>query len=399
MKLRLRLIAPVVAGLTLIASARANGTRLPSQDAWVVARGNAAVAGVTNPSAIYYNPAGLSAIQRSEISQGVYLFVPDTEFTSATTGRTVEEQSDVFFQPHFFAALPLRGDVTVGAGVFSPFGQSTEWPANSGFAGLATFSEVIYVSGAIAASWRVSPSLALGAGLHFSHARVDLNRMTAIAPGVVRSFGFKGRDNAFSGNVGLQWRPLPVHTFGLHYQRKTSFTFDGTAAVTGVLAQSGRLDWTFPDNIAAGWQWTFAPTWQMEISYDWTNWERVNTLQLQAGPLSTAVALNWEASAYTCIGVSHDVDANWSWAAGYHFSENSVPTSTLAPSLPDVDRHLLSGGVFWKGDRWQFHAALQHGLPSRRTKAAPAPDGLGGSGAGTYRNQFWAADLQAVFRF
>ena len=93
------------------------------------------------------------------------------------------------------------------------------------------------------------------------------------------------------------------------------------------------------------------------------------------------------------------MNANWWWSAGYIFSENSVPHATLSPSLPDVDRHLLTGGIGWKGPRWEFVAAIQQGLKSKRTKAGPAPDGLGGSGAGTYHNQIFSGALQATCRF
>ena len=47
--------------LLLPAVARADGFRLPNQDPEAIARGNAFTATADNPSAIYYNPAGITA--------------------------------------------------------------------------------------------------------------------------------------------------------------------------------------------------------------------------------------------------------------------------------------------------------------------------------------------------
>ena len=380
-------------------TALANATRLPSQDDWAVARGLAVVASVNSPAAIYYNPAGLTNVGAAEIKSGAEIISPSTSFTSAATGRTIDEQSDSFFQPRVFVATPLGKDLVLGAGVYSPFGQSTDWQTSSGFAGLATFNEIKYVTGAVSLGYKLSPDLSLGASLQFSHIRVSLNRLTPIAPGVARAFTFQGDDNALSANLGFQWSPIPDHRFGVQYQRKTDFYIEGTATLAGVASQAGTVGWVFPDNISAGWQWDFTPGWQGEISVDRTNWSKVKTLHLNAGFLSSVVPLQWKTSSYYGVGVSRKLDADWSVASGYTFSENSVPDATFSPSLPDVSRHLLNAGVFWSHGKWKVGAVLQRGFRATRTITGPAPDGLGGSAAGTYSNSLWAADLSLGYKF
>src|SRR6266516_8169810 len=53
----------LAAVLALPAGALALGVRIPNQDPVAIARGNAFVATADNPSAIYYNPAGISQLQ------------------------------------------------------------------------------------------------------------------------------------------------------------------------------------------------------------------------------------------------------------------------------------------------------------------------------------------------
>ena len=58
----LRVLTLMISGV-LAGKVSANGFRLPDQDAFATARGEAFVATADNPSAIYYNPAGITQIR------------------------------------------------------------------------------------------------------------------------------------------------------------------------------------------------------------------------------------------------------------------------------------------------------------------------------------------------
>src|SRR5208282_6162392 len=58
------------------------GFRLPNQDPEAIARGNAFAATADNPSAIYYNPAGITQLEGDNIRVGIYVISADTKFTS-----------------------------------------------------------------------------------------------------------------------------------------------------------------------------------------------------------------------------------------------------------------------------------------------------------------------------
>src|SRR5205807_7497860 len=51
------------------------GSRIPNQDAAAIARGNAFVATADNPSAMYYNPAGISQLQGQNIQVGSLFYL------------------------------------------------------------------------------------------------------------------------------------------------------------------------------------------------------------------------------------------------------------------------------------------------------------------------------------
>src|SRR5271166_2905299 len=67
---------------------RAGGFRLPDQDAFATARGEAFVATADNPSAIYYNPAGITQLEGSNVRGGVYGIYLDPGYRNPTSGQS-----------------------------------------------------------------------------------------------------------------------------------------------------------------------------------------------------------------------------------------------------------------------------------------------------------------------
>ena len=69
-----------------VASLSAAGFRLPDQDAFATARGEAFAATADNASAIYYNPAGISQLQGWNFRGGIYGIYLPLSYKSPTGG-------------------------------------------------------------------------------------------------------------------------------------------------------------------------------------------------------------------------------------------------------------------------------------------------------------------------
>jgi len=78
------------------------------------------------------------------------------------------------------------------------------------------------------------------------------------------------------------------------------------------------------------------------------------------------VPFDWTRSFIYEVGVTHTIGA-YKLSAGYMYSENSVPTGTFNPVIPDSTRHLFSVGVgrsfgsaTWKSPtNWRLHRTEQ----------------------------------------
>ena len=84
----LRFLAPIslLVGLLAPTQVLALGFRIPNQDASAIARGNAFVATADNPSAIYYNPAGITQLEGNNVQIGVLNYFGINTYYQSTAG-------------------------------------------------------------------------------------------------------------------------------------------------------------------------------------------------------------------------------------------------------------------------------------------------------------------------
>src|SRR6266852_2746505 len=85
------------------------GFRIPNQDAEATARGNAFVATADNPSALYYNPAGITQIEGDEAQVGAHVISVNSHFQSATPGVESDTKFEIQPVPQVYAVYSPKG--------------------------------------------------------------------------------------------------------------------------------------------------------------------------------------------------------------------------------------------------------------------------------------------------
>ena len=155
-----------VAGAFCACSALGTGFDLPDQDAFAIGRGMAFVATADNPSAIYYNPAGLTQLEGSNLRAGVYGLYLDPSYKSPTTGETFHNKDTLHAVPElWYAYTPQTLPLSFGLGLFAPFGLSSKWPQDTGFRTVATQGSLSYYTLNPVVAWKVFPNFSVGGGL------------------------------------------------------------------------------------------------------------------------------------------------------------------------------------------------------------------------------------------
>ena len=386
----------VVIGSRTVPQTWALGFRNPDQDARATAQGEAFVAQADDASAIYYNPAGLTQVKGTQITSGGILIFRDIKFNGA---GTKDQMTDPAFTPHFFAASDLGQEKwRFGLGATIPYGNSMNWGSGP-FSTLVRESSLIVYDIAPTVAYQINEYLSLGAGLNVYHGSTDLKfDFSPLLPGSRSQF--KADGDAVGATVGLLWKINDQHTVGVVYRSPFAIDFHGRAKnsnagpFTTSADASAKIN--FPQQVAAGYAFRPIKKLKLEADVEWTNWETLNTVRTRSadpivtGDPRTTIPFKWLDSFYYEAGAQYEVDDHWAVRAGYIFSENSVPTSTFSPNLPDSNRHVFSVGFGYDSkDKavllstlglsvdlvYQYALSEDRTIPAGKSVASPLVDG------------------------
>jgi long-chain fatty acid transport protein len=338
------------------------GMRVFNQDAFATGRGSAFVATADNPSAIYYNPAGISQLEGVDLRAGIYGIYMKDEYKDFT-GVRYDTESNVGLLPQVYGTWAIKNTpLTVGLGLYCPYGLSLEWPENVPFQFVGRRGGLQYLTIEPVVSWKICDTLSLAAGPTFNYSEVMLAFQFPPAP-VNSELKYKGSDFAVGATAGLLWKPHEKHAFGISYRSPTTMSYDGSATYLGS-SLPAQAEFRFPQNITAGWSFRPTPRWNLEFDVDWTDWgSKTVSLTLPAG----SVVMDWQSSFVFEWGATYYFDKGFRASGGFIYSQNSVPESSFNPVIPDSDRYVFTVGFGRSGKHLSWDIAYQFGYGPTRT--------------------------------
>lgn len=335
------------------------GFRLPNQDPEGIARGNAFVATADNPSAIYYNPAGITQLKGQNLRVGIYLLSAGTEYESPTGA---EAKTDTTFQPVpqlYYTSSITNTPLTLGIGIYAPYGLGIDYGKNPPFRTLVQKGTLMYVTANPVIAWEIFPGLSFAAGPTFNYSKAEFKQ--GISPfSTTDQFKFKGDGADYGFNAGLLWQPHEKWSFGLKYFSATEVDYDGKSEFKPYAPETDtHAAIKFPQSITAGISFRPTKNWNFEFNVDWADWDTLDTIVLKGTSSALTLGsvtntLNYRSSFMYEFGVTRKFCTNWFVSAGYFFSESSSPSRHFTPLVPDSDLHLVSVGVARKGERWDW---------------------------------------------
>ncbi len=401
------LLAPMATFWTMVpVSAKATGFALPDQDAFATARGEAFAATADNPSAIYYNPAGLTQLKGNTLRAGIYGLYLNPTYEPPAGGQSYENTKSWHAVPQvFYARRAEKVPLGYGIGLFAPFGLSSEWPQDTGFRTVATEGCLKYFTINPAAAYELLPNLSLGAGVTFNYAEVDLRQGLFWPAQPLDEFKFAGDGWDVGYNLGLLWKAHEKVFIGISFRSSTSVDMKGKTTVQNAapfppdspmiapfrVVQAASAEFPCPLKAIFGISYRPTPQWNFEFNADYTDWSQLGTITVkQAGPIpeilpqDVPLVLNWRASWYYEFGGTRYFDNGWTVSAGYILNENSVPDAHYTPLVADLTRHFFSVGVGHRGERFDFDVAYQFGYGPDHHVSGSALSAMGQSADGTY---------------
>jgi len=393
------LLAIIFCGIS-VWNIAANGFGLASQDGFATARGEAFVATADNASAIYYNPAGIAQLKGNNIRGGLYSIYLDPTFQPTNSGQTFNIGKHYNFVPQIFLTHSFENNsISMGLGVYAPYGGNIDWPQETGFRTIATEGSLKYFRINPVIAFKLAPNLSIGGGVMVDYGNIDLESGIRPSSQPPNFYYFKGDGWSVGYNLGVLWQPIDQISIGATFRSATTMTMDGNtefeqySAGIPYTTVPAHADFTFPITAVVGLSYRPTPKWNLEFDADYTDWSSFETTTIyQEGsvvlgtPQNPMVTLDWQPSWMYEFGVTRYFDGGWHVSAGYVYNENSVPNAYYTPLVADLDRHFFSAGAGYKGKRFDFDVTYQFGYGPAHTVTGSTPSSISGVIAGQNAN-------------
>lgn len=347
--------------LSLLISAElfAGGFQLNIRGAKAVAMGGAFTAVANDPSAVYWNAAGLTQMKGTNFMLSSHMVAPQTSFRGVFPSvDRYRSENRVFFPTHLFVSHTFSDKFAAGFGFTQPFGLGTTWDENwpGKYLAIETGLKTYVLSPVV--NYKPFEMLSLSAGFLYGFADVKITRKSPIS-NLFAADAFvelEGSDNAaFGFNAGLMFKPLKFLTLGASYTSEMTYEFEGTATTTAPSQFASQLpsgnitaELTTPQNFAVGLSADLTNKIKISAEYQFVGWSSYDTLGVDFENESfTDIASPrlYNDSYILRFGAAYVLNDQLTFMGGVYFDKIPVDPENLNPSLADSDRLGLSFGI------------------------------------------------------
>lgn len=347
------------------------GYRNEVVDAEASGKGFCFTAQADGPSAVHYNPAGLTQLKGSYISLGYVFEAPRFEVDSNATGDTVEMQKQSFFLPNIYYVSDCKSEnLRFGLGVNSPYGLSTDWAEDSFAKYVSTESDVKMINYNPTVAYKVNDYISIGGGLDFLTASVYKHKVVSAAlSNSGGDFELKGSDESWGYNLGLLIKPAEKHRIGISYRSEINIVLKGKVSLTGIteglypLIMGGssyvtdmESKSTIPRSIAVGYAYQPNKKWTIETDVEWTDWASTeeelvkfpyehDTNRLAVLNSGNPASRDWRGVFSYGIGAEYQATDKLELRGGFLYEASPISSANFEPVLPDANKHGVTMGA------------------------------------------------------
>ena len=379
--------------LAVPAAVQASGFAIESQGSRAMGFAGAYVAQAADPSAIFYNAAGIGFLKGKHLYIAGAFVGRSTDFTGAgpyPPAGTLESSSlGLAVLPSIYYSQQVGDKMVFGLGASRPFGTSSEWQNPVDFTGRYICLECEIDS------WSINPTIALrladrfsiGAGVDVRLSRFKLSRRLIADPNpfpvptdVAELTLDSGTDTGIGFNVGLLAMPSENVSIGLSYRHEVKIdhgaqanfvqiltgntVLDQAVAIALPASQPATVSFSYPGSIAAGialrrGYWTIEADFQWML---WSSFDAVTISYLNSTAFDSVLPQDWQDTWRGAIGVEYLIRDDWEVRAGYGYDHSPAPTETISPFIHDADRHSFGAGGSWKYENLRLDFNLRYVL-------------------------------------
>ncbi|WP_083000914.1 OmpP1/FadL family transporter [Halomonas sp. GT] len=376
-------LAAAVASVAFVSQAQAGGYQINEQSVSGQGYGHAGrSSNVHDATIVYGNPAGMSFLDRAQITAGGTFLNVNSDITNVRASQS----SPAFLQatggatdtlpvagtndgdmvpgtliPFAFYAHPVNEQLAFGFGVYAPFGSKTEY--ENGFQGRnqGNYTEVKVMTAQPTVSYRFNEQWSVGAGLTYNRVEGELRRQVPVATPLGLSevdSRVEGDDEAWGYNLGIIYQPVPETTFGLTYRSKVDFNLEGSFAANspvldqlgiGTVTDTAALDLTTPETVNFSLTQQMSDNLKLMFGASWARWSRFDQILVtgtERGEITNEQQNYSNAWAFS-TGGEYQLTPTLALRAGVALDFTPTQDETRSVRIPSDDRRIFSIGAGW----------------------------------------------------
>ncbi len=264
---KIALRSAIVAASLLPTLAMASGYKLNEQSAAGMGTAHAGRAAMAeDASVVFYNPAAMTELDRAQLTAGFTYIKGHGDFDGSSVNAaqlpsSFEGYGDggnylgEAFIPFFYYVRPINEKLSLGLGVFTPFGTHTDYDDNFAGAGFADETSLKSMEIAPTFAYKVNDQLSIGGGIDIVYMEGLLSKATDLIPfnpdpsapaalqspsnaGFETHFEVSGDDWGYGWNIGAYYKLSEATTLGFTYRSEIDITLEGDAG----FADQSNLD-------------------------------------------------------------------------------------------------------------------------------------------------------------
>lgn len=377
------------------------------------ALGGALIARADDPSAVAYNPAGITQLEGVNVMGGMTVIAPNAKIKFEGRDGDGKGADSAWVIPHAYYTHQLSDTAWFGFGSFSRVGLGTEYINDEEWAGRYNCSYAGIKSTSLAPNlaFKVTDKLSVSAGveivfLEFAYDKAtDLGAYaTGTAPDPSSNYTdvkskTRARGWAPGWNLAMHYKPTDWLALGAVYRSQIDMTVDGkghfsanpgaAAIIAGTPASLGgdmlrdafgsrtKAKGTAPIPASTSFGVMVKPTDKLSVEVDaiHTDWSSYKELTFEYNNVLGDITShkNWHDTWRYQVGVEYALYDWMDLRCGYVWDESPINPDHADYAVPGNDRQMLTSGIGMRFDEWTVD--LSYGylwMKERDIKGRPA---------------------------
>jgi long-chain fatty acid transport protein len=335
-------------------------------------------------STIFFNPAGMTYLDGTQIVGALHLIKTNGQFDNKNSvsvaayapGGEGGDLGSLAAIPNFFYKQDINEQFKLGLGISTPFGLKTEYDKNwlGRFQAVKSELKTININPSLA--WKLNDQWSLGFGISAMWAQAELTSAVNLS-----GFGLpessvknKGEDWGFGYNLGAIYQITPDTRLGLSFRSKVEQHLKGEASSPFTLANGNpartlntdiTADLTLPETLSFSSFSRLDARWDLLADITWTRWSQFKALSIMRDNGSNSAVgttqEHWNNTLRYSLGLNYRYSDAVKLRTGIAYDEEAIDNNHRTARIPGNDRIWLSFGASWQySPQTRFDAGYAH---------------------------------------